>query len=193
MAQQIKRFSLVLLALALCAGGHTLVAQISPGGLNTNNLEKYDAGSGDPKLVAQDRLFVADAYQGGLAEIQLGQLAADKGNSDAVKNLGKQMVADHTKLNDALKQAAGTFGATVPGKPSKKDDAEYKKLNGMNGAAFDTEYLAYMDKDHKKDLSDFQQEEGRTQNPALHQVTAQGDAMIAGHIKMIQQAAGKTS
>ena len=53
-----------------------------------------------------DKKFVKDAAIGGLTEVELGKLAAQKGSSDAVKQFGQKLVDDHTKANDELKQVA---------------------------------------------------------------------------------------
>ena len=99
-----------------------------------------------------DKMFLKKASMGGYAEVQLGQLAAQKGNSDEVKKFGQKMVDDHTALNDQMKPFAEAAGLQPPTKLSPKDQAEYDKLNGLSGDDFDKEYLAYMVKDHHIDL-----------------------------------------
>jgi putative membrane protein len=57
-------------------------------------------------LTAADTKFVKEAADGGMAEVELGQLAASKASSDDVKKFGQRMVDDHGKANDQLKQLA---------------------------------------------------------------------------------------
>src|SRR5688572_30140185 len=47
--------------------------------------------------------FARDAAIHGRAEVQLGELAAQKGQSAEVKQFGQMMVKDHTKASDELK------------------------------------------------------------------------------------------
>src|SRR5438309_2156957 len=47
-----------------------------------------------------DQTFVMKAAKGGMAEVELGKLAAQKGSSDQVKKFGQRMVDDHGKAND---------------------------------------------------------------------------------------------
>jgi putative membrane protein len=49
-----------------------------------------------------DRNFVHRASNGGLAEVQLGQLAMERAASPEVKQFGQRMVTDHTKANQEL-------------------------------------------------------------------------------------------
>jgi putative membrane protein len=124
-----------------------------------------------------------------MAEVQLGQLAAEKGSSDDVKQFGQHMVADHTKLRDEMKQVAQQLGVNEPKDISKKDKQLMAKLQGLSGQQFDNAYIAAMVKDHKKDNDDFKAEASQTQNPALKQVAAQGEQVTGQHLQMIEEIA----
>ena len=67
---------------------------------------------GQPSPV--DRMFVKKALQGGMAEVQLGQLTLQKSNNDQVKQFAQHMIDDHTKLNDQMKPVAQQVGVAVP-------------------------------------------------------------------------------
>ncbi len=67
--------------------------------------QHIDKGA-DKMMKSSDMAFAMKAAQGGMAEVQLGQLAAQKADNAAVKAFGRQMVDDHTKANDDLKSAA---------------------------------------------------------------------------------------
>src|SRR6202034_3365019 len=105
-----------------------------------------------------DSDFAKDAAQGGMAEVKLGQLAQDKGTSDAVKEFGKKMVDDHSAANDKLKSVAEQENVTLPSGLNKKDQATYDKLSKLSGDAFDRAYARDMVKDHQDDIAAFQQE-----------------------------------
>src|SRR5262249_9556246 len=55
-----------------------------------------------------DRHFVKTAAEGGMAEVQLGQLAVEKASNPKVKDFGQRMVTDHGKANDELKSIAAS-------------------------------------------------------------------------------------
>ncbi len=61
-----------------------------------------------------DGKFFKEAVQGGMAEVALGQMAADKAASEAVKNFGQRMVSDHGKANQELQDLAVSEGITLP-------------------------------------------------------------------------------
>ena len=55
---------------------------------------------------AADQEFMQAAAQGGMTEVKLGELAAQKGLRDDVKEFGQMMVKDHSAINDDLKALA---------------------------------------------------------------------------------------
>jgi putative membrane protein len=157
----------------------------APGGLGADNTQQNGMNANG----LQDKDFVHSALEGGMAEVELGQLAEQKGSSDDVKQFGQHMVADHTKLGDEMKQVAQQMGVNPPKGPSKKDKQLLAKLQGLSGQQFDNAYIAAMVKDHKKDDEDFKSEASQTQNPALKQVAQQGGQVIDQHLQMIEQIA----
>src|SRR5450756_1411867 len=77
-----------------------------------------------------DKKFVKEALQGDMAEVQLGQLASQKGKSDDVKKFGQKMVEDHTRMGNGMKGVASQIGVSDPGMVSAKDSALMDKLQG---------------------------------------------------------------
>jgi putative membrane protein len=137
----------------------------------------------------QDKMFLHKASEGGMAEVQMGQLAAQKGNSNEVKQFGQKMVEDHSRLNDQMKPIADNLGVSAPKHLNKNDQAEYDKLSGLSGDAFDQEYITEMVKDHRKDLHEFRREEVATSNADLKAAVGQAEQVISQHFSMIQSLA----
>jgi putative membrane protein len=166
--------------------------QPAPGNPNNsrqpNTTQTNPSGAPDNTQV-QDKMFLHNAAEGGMAEIQFGKLAAEKGGSDAVKQFGQKMVEDHTKLNDQMKPIAASMGVPEPKQLNKAGQAEYDKLNSLSGDAFDTEYITIMVKDHRKDLHEFRNEQSATTNPELKMAVAQAEPVISQHLSMIESIA----
>jgi len=138
-----------------------------------------------------DRAFVEKALQGGNAEIQLGQLASQKSDSEDVKQFGQKMVTDHTQLGDQLKPIAQQLSLPTPDGVSANDKAVYAKLNALSGSEFDREYIKTMVKDHHQDLKKFRSETASTQNPDLKQAAQKGATVFSEHLQLIQKIAQK--
>jgi len=114
---------------------------------------------GKNSLSSSDRTFIEKAAQGGLAEVELGKLAAQKAENAQVKQFGQQMTDDHSKANAKLEQIAANKGVTLPKSMDASSRREYDKLEKLSGAAFDREYMKTMVSDHEKDVKSFQSEE----------------------------------
>lgn len=158
-------------------------------------MDQATNSSQDPNGPAamMDKAFVRQALQGGMAQVQLGQLALQKSTNPEVKQFAQKMVDDHTKLGDAMKQVAQQMDVKPPDSLSGKDKSMISKLNALNGDAFDKAYIKDMVKDHKQDEKDFKQEAENTSNPALKSIVSQGGQMIGQHLQMIEQIAQKNN
>jgi putative membrane protein len=188
-----------LAAFVLCTGTFLLAQNPntpSPSGNQPNSMQNHPMGQGQTMPTPdtgnsqmQDKVFLHKAAAGGMAEIQLGQLAAQKGNSAEVKQFGQKMVDDHTRLNGEMKPIADQLGVMAPKQLSKADQAEYDKLNSLSGDAFDQAYITAMVKDHRKDLHEFRTEESATSNPDLKAAISQAEPVISQHLSMIQSIA----
>ena len=67
-----------------------------------------------------DTTFIQKAAQGGIAKVELGQLAVQKASSEEVRKFGQRMVNDHSKANEQLKQLAEQEHRDLPEQPSAK-------------------------------------------------------------------------
>ena len=154
-----------------------------------NNANGITPGSSSAKTVSSaDKKFAMEAAQGGLAEVELGRLAAEKGQSDKVKQFGQRMVDDHTNANNQLKSVAQKNNITLPTSVNAKDQALKDKLSGLSGAEFDRAYMQNMVKDHQKDISEFQKEANNGSNADLKGFAAQTLPTLQEHLRMAKEA-----
>lgn len=126
------------------------------------------AQSGSPQsLSSQDKTFVTKAGAGNLAEAQLGQLAEQKGETPAVKEFGRWMATDHTFANNWLMGLAKEIPEIPHPTLTAKDKTLMQKLEGLNGAQFDRQYLSAMVQDHEQTVGAFETEAKDGQNPKI--------------------------
>ena len=143
--------------------------------------------AGQPSMM--DKAFVTKALQGGLTEVQLGQLTLQKSENPQVKEFAQKMIDDHTRLGDQMKPIAKQLGVSVPDQPSKKDRQLIAKMQSLSGPVYDQAYVKDMVKDHKQDLSEFQAEASNGQDPTVKDAANQGSKVISQHLQMAQQLA----
>lgn len=143
----------------------------------------------DSKLDAADQKFVMAAANGGMAEVKLGQIAQEKGESQAVKDFGKKMVEDHGKANEKLKTLASSKGITLASDITGEEKEHIEKLSKLSGAEFDKAYTADMIKDHRKDISEFRKESKQGQDADVKAFAAETLPTLREHQKMIREVA----
>ena len=157
--------------------------QASP---NTNTPTEPTQGNAPDARTTKvdDRKFVQDAALGGMAEVELGKLAAQKAASDAVKQFGQKMVDDHTKANDQLKQVAGKENITIPDSLDSKHQSRIDKLSKLSGPDFDRAYIKDQVKDHKQDVSEFKTEADSGSDPNIKQFASNTLPILEQHLTM---------
>jgi len=141
--------------------------------------------------MGSDSSFVTKAAVGGLAEVKLGTLATQKALNSDVKSFGQQMVDDHGKANDELKQLASSKGVTLPTSLDAKHQATYDKLSKLDGAAFDRAYVQEMVADHQEDVSEFRKESQSGSDSDVKAWAAKTLPTLEHHLQMIQSIHGK--
>jgi putative membrane protein len=146
------------------------------------------AGASAQSVSKSDQAFVKKAALGGMAEVATGQVAAQKGDNDQVKQFGQKMVTDHTKANDQLKQIATAQSLPIPDSDPKADK-ETKKLDGLSGAKFDKAYAKMQLKDHETTVKLFEKEANSGKDPQLKQFAADTLPVLQGHMQMATQMA----
>ncbi len=113
----------------------------------------------------RDQTFIKDAIEGNLAEVQMGKLAQDKGQSDGVKSFGQMLATDHADANQKATAVANQIGVTPPTEPNAKQKALYAKMSKLSGAAFDRQFAKEMVQDHKQDIQKYQQAAKKQNDP----------------------------
>lgn len=102
--------------------------------------------------------FISTAIQGDMAEVDVGKLAQEKGQSEAVKQFGAMLMNDHGEHKTKADQVANELGVKPPSGPSISQKATYAKLKMLSGASFDRSFATAMVKDHQHDIKEYQKE-----------------------------------
>ncbi|OGT97652.1 MAG: DUF305 domain-containing protein [Geobacteraceae bacterium GWB2_52_12] len=142
-------------------------------------------------LSGEDKKFFKDAASGGMMEVQLGQLAKDKAQSQEVKDFGSRMVTDHGKANDELKQLAQQKTWTLPTKLERKHKSMVDKLQKVSGTEFDKQYMKGMVMDHTKDVEEFRKATQKVKDPELKAWAEKTLPVLEQHLQMAKETAGK--
>jgi putative membrane protein len=120
--------------------------------------------------------FLKKAIEGNYAEIEMGKLAQQNGESEDVKKFGQMLSDDHAAANQKAMDAAKQLAVTPPDGPNAKQKSEYDALSKVSGARFDRDFAKHMVTDHQKDLAEYNKEAKQT-DAAAEYAKAQIDVL----------------
>jgi putative membrane protein len=149
------------------------------------------AFAGQSPQAITDQTFIEKAVVGGLAEVQLGKMAADMASSAEVKQFGQRMVQDHSKANQELMALVKTKAISVPTALDQKHQEEADRLAKLQGPAFDRAYLQHMVKDHEEDVQLFSTQAKQGKDPELKAFAAKTLPTLEEHLRMVRNLAEK--
>jgi len=165
----IKRSNrIALIAAVLALGAVVLVAKTSSRPLS------------DPQ-------FAVKAAQSSYAEVELGRLAAQKGQSETVRAFGQRMATDHAKAKQKLERIAAQENIRLPEDLDKGAKQNYEKLSKLSGPAVDRAYAQHMVKDHKKDVAEFQKEAAAGKNETIRAFAVDTLPTLQDHLKQARE------
>lgn len=150
------------------------------------------AGSSLATAASTDRAFYQKAAVGGMAEVEAGKLAQEKGSSDAVKSFGAKMVEDHTAANEKLMALAASKKIKLPNTLDAKHKAMQKNLSAKSGSAFDTAYIKGQITDHKATIALMEREIASGKDAEAKAFATETLPVVKEHMTMLQTM-GKTS
>lgn len=155
------------------------VANTAGNAVNSVSNAVSKARTDDPKD------FITAAAQGGMAEVELGKMAATKATNAEVKKFGQMMVTDHTKLNDEIKALAKKQNVTLPSDiGSHKSTVD--KLNGKTGADFDKAYVDDMVSGHESVVADFERQANNSTDAEVKALAAKALPGLKKHLETIK-------
>ena len=134
-----------------------------------------------------DTRFAKEAAAGGMAEVQMGQLAVQKASNERVKQFGQRMIDDHTKAGNELKNVASKDNISLPSELNPHDKLIYDNLSKLEGAAFDHAYMQDMVKDHQADVNEFQREASNGANPDLKSFATTTLPTLQEHLRLARE------
>lgn len=138
----------ILAAVLLCAAG------------SSSSIAQDTATSAQSAASAKE--FVDKAGTSGLAEVEMGELGAQKATNGQVTAFAKRMVADHKKANEELEtvikgKGLQSKGLQIPSSRSDMHKTTMEKFHQQNaGKDFDRDYMEQMVEDHKTDVELFE-------------------------------------
>ena len=152
------------------------------GGATMATTTSSRAGASANQISDADRQFMMQAAKHSMQEVHMGQMAAQQGQSDTVKKLGRQIAADHQKANQQLMAIAGKRGVKPDTRVSEHG------MSKRDTKDFDQAWIAMMMNDHQKHIGLYQRQAQQGADPELKAYAKKTLPVLQKHLKMVQQA-----
>jgi putative membrane protein len=142
-------------------------------------------------IAKEDREFIDEASQGGILEVELGNVAQQRASSAEVKAFGQHMVTDHSKANDELTQLASTKGVRTATELDSKHRKMVEDMQQLSGDKFDREYVDDMVEDHEQDVKAFEKASREARDPDLRSLASKTLPTLRMHLQMARDLKAK--
>lgn len=179
--------SLSALAFQACNGGNKDAKETADSLNMSKDTSSSTAATGGIAVDEGDSKFATQAAVSGMAEVELGKLALEKGTSQQVKDFAGMMVKDHGMANTELMTLAQQKNITLP---STVDDEHKKKMDDLSkktGADFDKAYVDAMVSGHKQTLKLMEDEARDGKDADLKAFASKTAPVVQGHLTMINK------
>ncbi|MFJ8647155.1 DUF4142 domain-containing protein [Streptomyces sp. NPDC093546] len=164
----------------------TALACLTLGGIATGAAAPAFA-NGDASALPVDNAFLRASHQGNLAEIAAGQDAQKNATTECVKNVGKVLVRDHTKMDAATKSLADKLGVDLPLAPTAEQQGTLANVMKKAGtSAYDTAWLQAQSAAHEKTLSMIDHQVAHGKNAEVTAAAKSARPVVAMHLDMVR-------
>ncbi|TRX75910.1 DUF4142 domain-containing protein [Pseudomonas mangiferae] len=135
------------------------------------------------------REFVDEASAKGIAEIETGKLALDKGTSADVKSFAQMMIDDHTAANKELATLASEKKLKVADDAELMNKAKAFILKLRDGESFDEAYANNQVKAHEATIELFRDEAETADDAELKAFAKKTLPKLESHLDMAKKLA----
>jgi len=155
---------------------------------STANAQQTTTSAGS---AVSDALFALAAADGGLTEVTLAEIGAQRATDPDLKKFSRQMIEEHTKMNAELTALATRRGVTLPKTISIGHQFCAQSLSGLSGEEFDRCYAKAQLVIHMSSVATFEAEAERGQDAEFKALASKALTHIKQHFKEIKPIAMK--
>ena len=141
----------------------------------------------------EDAKFLMEAIRSDIAEMRLGELATQRGQSDGVRQFGHMLSADHGQSKSDASDLAKSLKVAVPTEASAADQKQYEELVRLSGDAFDRAFIDAMVKGHREAISKFKKEAEDGDDPEVAALAKETLPKLEDHLAKAQALQGNKS
>ena len=130
---------------------------------------------------ADEQAFIKEAVQGNLAEVQLGELAAQRADSEAVRKFGVTLRTDHHAALQRATSIAKSLKVEPPTAPTTEARGFYEGLAQLSGSEFDAAFVSHMVTAHEAEIAKYSRN-ANSDNDAVAAMVADALPKLRAHL-----------
>lgn len=184
------RGELLVLILFLLIGSAAIIIVI-PVDLSASGAQAAGLG----RSVTQTRLgpvtesdidLLTKVRQAGLWEIPAGQQADQRAQSDRVKQVARQIVADHTRLDREVRELAAKMEVSLPNEPTEEQKSWLAELSGKFGQEYDLTFAQRLRAAHGSVLTTVAAVRAGTRNDQIRAFAQRAAQVVMNHMTLLE-------
>lgn len=158
---------------------------------NEAKIDSTTQNTGQGEAVRDDKTndseFMTKAASGGMLEVELGKVMAQRATTPEAKQFAQQMVTDHTKANNELKALAAKKNITLPASLGDDQKKVYDEVLAEKGIKLDQKYVSEMVDDHQEDVKQYQDASTNAGDPEVRALAAKTLPTLKEHLAMAEK------
>ncbi|SCL16367.1 Predicted outer membrane protein [Micromonospora nigra] len=137
----------------------------------------------------QDTQYVQAVHQANLYEIEAGELAQQKAQSQEVKELAQKLYIDHTQLDQSVRELAQQLGIELPTELMGEQKQGLEQLRNASGEEFDRLWVTQSLNGHVTAIQATQTEISQGSEPQVVQLAQTALPVLQAHYDALVQLA----
>ncbi|MGW4499193.1 DUF4142 domain-containing protein [Micromonospora sp. NPDC004336] len=138
------------------------------------------------QLNAADSALLNGVRLAGLWEMPAGQMAAGKGQSARVREIGAGIATEHEELDRLTVEAANKLGATIPTDPTAEQRGWLTEMQNASGARFDQIFVTRLRVAHGRIFPVIGAVRASTRNPTVRRLAEDANRFVLHHMRMLE-------
>jgi predicted outer membrane protein len=145
-----------------------------------------DADPASTQLDVADLTLLNGVRQAGLWEIPAGQMAAQKGTTAKLRQVGQMIATQHVQLDQLTVDAANKLGVTLPATPTTQQQGFLTQLQAAKGIQFDQLFVTFLRGTHGFIFPVISAVRASTHNEVVRTLAGQASIFVMHHMQMLE-------
>jgi len=132
-----------------------------------------------------EQTFIKEAVQGNIAEVRLGELAAQRAQNTDVRKFGETLRTDHRAALQRATELATSMQVETPTEPTTEARGFYEGLSQLSGGQFDAAFVSHMVTAHEAEIAKYSRH-ASSNNAAVASLVADSLPKLKAHLEAAQ-------